>query len=86
MFHYLGWHNKISHVPKPWFHIRYVGEGKTFDFGGESTDDRVCVLVALTHHTHIPACVQQYDMFKNTIQQQQVAIKSITKVYHGKPC
>lgn len=52
---YLRWDNIISNIPKSGVHVRRVGEGKTFHFGGDGTDDRVFLLVGLPHHTHIPA-------------------------------
>lgn len=57
---YLWWDNIISHVPKSGVHVRGVGIGKAFHFGGDTTEDRVCLLVGLLHHTHIPAGLQQY--------------------------
>ena len=56
---YLRRDHIISHIPEPRLHVRRVGEGETFHFGGDAADDRVCLLVGLLHHTHIPAGSQQ---------------------------
>ncbi len=61
MFAYLRWDHIISHVPELGVHVRCVGESKSFHFGGDGADDRVCLLVGLLHHTHIPAGLQRYD-------------------------
>ena len=56
---HLGRDDIVCHVPDPGLHVRGVGEGEAFDFGGDGADDRVVLLVGLPHHADVPATAQK---------------------------
>lgn len=51
----------ICHVPEPGLHVRSVGEGEAFHFGGDGADDRIVLLVGLPHHANVPATTRRSE-------------------------